>query len=170
MEDQRPTLPIELLSVFFEVIDDLSLFGKLSILSKEAYRYSQLHKKSFADRISRDGHLPNGVKHGIVEEYSWDTIEETVISERWEYGKMIMKLREVTEDFECPPDYSTDFEVYNPEGKLVYHLCDTRNGGDPGSNYTEIIGKERRTGYAQAGYGEWRFKQSYELAIQPMRF
>lgn len=161
-------LPVEILSVFFEVMDDFLLFSKLSVLSKEANRYSQLHKKSFADRMSRDGLLPNGTKHGLIVRETQELIEEVCESERWEYGKLIMRLIEETSDIGTPPDYSTDLKVYNSDGQLVYRLRDSHNGADYVTRYIETIGEKYRVVNGQPGEGWLRFKQPYEVAIRPI--
>ena len=112
-------------------------------------------------------------KHGLViikDDDCYPGDSHTSVTERWEHGKLLMRLQEDEYDYGGIPDYKTTLEVFDPNGKLVYTLNDYRNGADSGSNYTETIDREVRKGSGQDGWIEWKFERSYEEAIKPITF
>ena len=117
--------------------------------------------------------MSEGVKHGVIitrDEDCYPGDSHPTTRERWEHGKLIMRLEEEECDYGSIPDYETTLWVYDPDGKSVYTLSSYRNGTEVGAWYTEESKQGRRKGYAQDGDIEWRFEQPYEEAVKPMVF
>ncbi len=165
-------LPLELLQVFFEVIgaEEFYLFGKLACLCKEGYQYSVLHKRAFADRVSKYGRLPNGVFHGEVNigcRSNYFDDGDTFILERYECGRLRMRLEQVDHD-EAVEDDENTLWVYNDDEVIVYVLtCYTHNDN---KRHKENINLVTRYGESEIDHVLLKFRQSYEEAIRPLPF
>ena len=166
-------LPPELVEVFFEVIDrdEFCLFNKLAVLSRETARLARLHRKRFEDRVTSDGLLPNGVKHGALEVHEDDDrqyykyrIEKT----RWEFGRKLARMTEEYVYYIEVSNFERELIVWNFDAEEIYRLSSFQMYIGLSVDCIETIGQKQRTMELEDDLIDWKFDQPLEVMVKPV--